>query len=262
MNGPVLEACDVSARLPGTRHDVVRHIEIAIEPGEIVVMVGPNGSGKSTTLGLLAGALRPRVGRILLHGQDLRRTARRTIALRLARLPQESTVPEGVTVEQVVRFGRHPHESWLRGEDSDGRRAVDEALERVGVQRLRTRPMETLSGGERKRAWLAMVLAQAADIILLDEPTASLDLRHQLELLDLVRELRTTLGRTVLLVLHDLDHALRVADRVVVLRDGEIFRQGAPADCLDEQALRDVFGVRGRLVEDPQGSRLAVDGVA
>ena len=262
MTAPILRVEGATVRIPGSTHDAVRDVCLDIEQGETVALVGPNGSGKSTTLATLAGALSPREGRVLLAGDDIRSYSRRALARLVARLPQDPATPEGVTVEHVVRFGRHAHSSTLRGTDRAGSAAVERALSLVGVADLRRRTMETLSGGERRRAWLAMILAQEAEVILLDEPTASLNLRHQLELLSLVGDLNRRLSRTVVIVLHDLDHAVQVAHRIVLLHRGRLYRHGPARHCLDADALRDVFGVRGHITADSDEPRLAIQGLA
>jgi len=256
---PILRAERATVRPQGSKHDAVRDVSLTIGQGEIVSLVGPNGSGKSTLLAALAGVLRPSQGRVLLSGRKIQRHGRRALARRIARLPQEPGCPEGVTVEQVVGFGRHPYASVVRDRDPGGRSAVETALHHVGMTSFRRRAMETLSGGERRRAWLAMVLAQQSEIVLLDEPTAALDLRHQLEVLDLVRKLKTSFGRTVVIVLHDLALAARLADRMAVLHRGRIYRVGPAVQCLDSETLRDVFGVHAALRPHPDGLRLIVD---
>lgn len=262
MTDPILRVENATLRIPGSNHDAVRDLCVDIGPRETIALVGPNGSGKSTTLVALAGALRPRQGRVLLDGADIQSYSRRALARRISRLPQAPATPEGITVEQLVRFGRHAHAPILGGVDADGHIAVDRSLAYVGLGELRGRAMETLSGGERRRAWLAMVLAQESDVILLDEPTAALDLRHQLELLSLVDDLKDRFSRTVVIVLHDLDHAVRVADRIVLLHRGRLYCHGPARQCLDEEALRDVFGVCGHITSAPDEPRLAVQGLA
>jgi iron complex transport system ATP-binding protein len=241
---------------------VVRDLSLAVRRGEILVLVGPNGSGKSTTLAGLAGAMGPREGRVLLDGVDLRRLSPRLRALRLARLPQSPACAEGLTVADLVLCGRHPHRRPLAGPLEADRSAVRRALRTMDLTDLRTRKVETLSGGERRRAWLAMVLAQESEILLLDEPTAGLDLRHQLELLELLVKLNREQGRTIVLVLHDLEHAARIASRLAVLHRGRLYEAGPPERCLRPDLLRDVFAVEARIGTDETGLRVVVTGSA
>lgn len=243
----VLAAEHLHLRHPGADRDAVRDVHLAVRPGELLCMVGPNGSGKSTTLAALGRSLRPRRGTVRLDGRDAWSTSRREYARRVARLPQEPHCPEGLTVEELVHGGRNPHRSFLgpwRGEDRD---AVHEALVWMDLQDLRRRTVETLSGGERRRAWLAMVLCQRAEILLLDEPTAGLDLRHAWEVLDRLQQIRRERGTAVVVVLHDLDRALACADRVAVFLRGRLYASGAPLSILDPETLADVFAVESSL---------------
>src|SRR5690606_22831035 len=227
---------------------------------EIVALVGPNGSGKSTTLAALGGALTPRLGTVLLDGKELRRYGRRALARRLARLPQEPQCAEGLTVDDLVLCGRHAHRGWLEMPRTADRSAVSAAIRTMGLAELRHRRVETLSGGERRRAWLAMVLAQRAELLLLDEPTAALDLRHQHEVLDLLVRVNRELGTSVVLVLHDLEHAAHVAHRVAVLHRGRIYASGPPEQVIVPEMLQDVFGVAARVEHENGRLRLRVDG--
>jgi iron complex transport system ATP-binding protein len=259
---PLLAAHRLHLRHPRGTRDVVRDLSLEVAPGEIVALVGPNGSGKSTTLAALAGALAPRSGAVLLAGRELRRYGRRALARRLARLPQEPACPEGLTVEDLVLCGRHAHRGWLEMPRGADRNAVSAAIRTMGLAELRHRRVETLSGGERRRAWLAMVLAQRADVLLLDEPTAALDLRHQHEVLDLLAQVNHEHRTSVVLVLHDLEHAARIAHRIAVLHRGRLYASGPPGLCLVPEMLCDVFGVAARVEDDGGRLRLRIEGPA
>jgi iron complex transport system ATP-binding protein len=259
---PLLEARRLHLRHPRGERDVVRDVSLAVWPGEIVALVGPNGSGKSTTLAALGGALAPRAGDVRLDGVDLRRIGRRALARRVARLPQEPHCPEGLTVHDLVLCGRHPHRGWLEAPRPDDRSAVSDAVRTMGLADLRHRRVETLSGGERRRAWIAMVLAQRADLLLLDEPTAALDVRHQHEVLDLLVRVNRERNTGIVLVLHDLEHAARVAQRVAVLHRGRLYHAGPPEQAIAPEMLRDVFGVAARVDDDDGRLRVRVDGPA
>jgi len=235
----------------------VRGVSLDVRPGEILALVGPNGSGKSTLLGGLGGALRPARGRVELDGRPLSGIPKREVARRLGRLPQEPVHPEGLTVEALVRQGRHPHlgvvESFAAGHAS----AVEGALREMDLLDLRKRPLETLSGGERRRAWIAMVLAQEASVLLLDEPTAALDLRHQWQVLDLLVRLNRERGLTLVVSLHDLEQAARVAHRMAVMLRGRLYEASDPERMLQPEMLRDVFAIEADVTE--RAGRLKVD---
>jgi iron complex transport system ATP-binding protein len=227
---------------------ILAGIDLTVAAGEFVALVGVNGSGKSTLLRLIAGLLKPSSGRIVLDGADLASLSRREVARRLAVLHQSLPPVPGLTVRRLVRQGRYPHRGplgMLRESDT-----MDEALEVAGVAHLADRVLDTLSGGERQRVRLALAVAQNTGVLLLDEPTAHLDIRHQLEVLDLVSSLRAARGLTVVTVLHELDHAARFAERVVALHRGRVWADGAPADVITPGLLADVFGVAGRVVVD------------
>jgi iron complex transport system ATP-binding protein len=259
---PALVAERLHLRHPNGTRDVVRDLSLSVHLGEIVVLVGPNGSGKSTTLAGLAGGMAPRQGRVLLDGSDLRSYSRRVRARRLARLPQSPVCAEGFTVEDLVLCGRHPHRRLLGGPTEADHAAVRHALRTMELSDLRHRGVDTLSGGERRRAWIAMVLAQESEILLLDEPTAGLDLRHQLDLLDLLRTINRQQKKTIVLVLHDLEHAARIASRIAVLHRGRLYEADTPERCLRPELLQDVFAVATRVVTEETGLRLVVLGSA
>jgi iron complex transport system ATP-binding protein len=251
-----LVATEIHARHPASDRDALRDVTLGVARGEILVLVGPNGSGKSTTLAVLGNQLRPRRGTVRLDGTDVRRVGRRRLARQVARLAQHPVCPEGLTVEQLAFCGRHPHRRPFAGVDRRDRDVVRAALDAVDATALREREVQTLSGGERRRAWLAMALSQEAEIMLLDEPTAALDLRHRHELMALLRRLRTEQGRTLVVVLHDLDEAAAIADRVAVMQGGRLYDVGPPAACFRPRMLRDVFGVIADVAWE--GSRVQV----
>ncbi|WP_340556767.1 ABC transporter ATP-binding protein [Streptomyces sp. GSL17-111] len=232
---------------------VLRDVDLRVPPGELTALVGLNGCGKSTLLRLVAGLLKPDRGRVLLGDDDLARLGRRAAARRVALLHQSAPAVPGMTVRQLVRQGRYAQRGPLGmlrdGEDA----AVRRALADTGVASWADRPVDALSGGERQRVRLAMALAQDTRVLLLDEPTTYLDLRHQLEVLQTVVRLRAERGMTVVMVLHDLGHAARFAERVVALRDGRIVADGAPKEVVTPAFLAEVLDVAGRVGEDPHG---------
>ncbi|MFI5776437.1 ABC transporter ATP-binding protein [Nocardia sp. NPDC051570] len=234
---------------------VVDGLSLTIEPGLITTVIGPNGCGKSTLLRALGRLLKPRAGRVLLDGKAIATQKTRDVARIVGLLPQAPIAPEGLTVADLVARGRHPHQSWLRQWSAEDETEVAAALAQTGIAELAERTLDELSGGQRQRAWISMALAQGTDILLLDEPTTYLDLAHSLEVLDLVDRLHDELGRTVVMVLHDLNLAIRYSDRLVVMRAGRIIAQGAPADVIDATLLREVFGLRAEVHTDPVSGR-------
>ncbi|MBL1077533.1 ABC transporter ATP-binding protein [Nocardia sp. 2] len=231
---------------------VIDGLDLELPGGAVTAIVGPNACGKSTLLKTLSRLLQPSDGAVTLDGADIHRMSARALALRLGLLPQQPITPEAITVEALVRLGRYPHQRLLRPWSAEDQSAVDEALRRTGTTELRDRQVDRLSGGQRQRVWIALALAQDTDLLLLDEPTTFLDLRHQLDVLDLVAELHADSGRTVIMVLHDLGQAARYADHLVVLHDGRLAAAGPPADVLDADLVRTVFGVDCRVIPDPE----------
>jgi iron complex transport system ATP-binding protein len=230
---------------------VVRDLDLQLTDGSFTAIVGPNGCGKSTLLRALGRLLRPAAGQVLLDGRAIAHTPTREVARVLGLLPQTPVAPEGLTVGDLVARGRHPHQSWLRQWSRDDEAAVAEALTWTDMADLADRPVDELSGGQRQRAWISMALAQGTDLLLLDEPTTYLDLSHQIDVLELVARLHAERGRTVVVVLHDLNLAARYAQRLVAMDDGALVASGTPEEVLTEQLLADVFDLEARIVPDP-----------
>ena len=239
--------------------EVVRGVDLTLPAGGVTAIVGPNGCGKSTLLRALARLLRPRSGSVLLDGSDIHRRPTREVARELGLLPQGAVVPEGITVEELVARGRHPHRGRWRPWSAADQAHVDAALLQTDLCELRRRPLDELSGGQRQRAWIAMALAQDTATMLLDEPTTFLDLAHRVEVLELLGRLNREQDRTVVFVLHDLNEAARHADRIVAMRAGKIAADGPPAEVLTEATLHHVFGLSCRIIDDPEsGTPLVV----
>jgi iron complex transport system ATP-binding protein len=230
---------------------VMDQLNLAIPKEKISVLIGANGSGKSTLLRSLARLLKPAGGAVLLDGKEITRLPTKEVAKRLAILPQSPVSPEGLTVLQLVRQGRYPHQSFFRQWSEKDEQAVKHALEATGLADLAEEPVDSLSGGQRQRAWIAMILAQETEIILLDEPTTYLDLAHQIEILDLLRELNRKQRRTIVMVLHDLNLACRYADHIIAVHGRGVVAQGKPAEIITPALIETVFGLRCRIIEDP-----------
>ncbi|WP_206796545.1 ABC transporter ATP-binding protein [Amycolatopsis sp. MtRt-6] len=236
---------------------VVRAASLALHAGTVTALIGPNGSGKSTLLRALARLHTPAAGSVAFaDGADLRALSGKDIAKRITLLSQQRTAPGGVCVRELVEFGRHPHRSRWGGRDAGGPAAVERALALTGLAGLADRPVQALSGGQAQRVWLAACLAQDTALLLLDEPTTFLDLRYQVEILDVVRDLADSHGVGVGVVLHDLDQAAAVADRVVLLEGGRVTAEGEPADVLTAENLTRAYGIRVDVVRDPADGRI------
>jgi iron complex transport system ATP-binding protein len=231
--------------------DIVRELHLSIPDGQITVIVGANACGKSTLLRGLARLLKPRQGSVLLDGQEIHRLGTRAVAARLGILPQQPLAPEGITVADLVARGRHPHQRWFRQWSVEDERAVAGALAATGTSELAGRSIDELSGGQRQRVWIALALAQGTPLLLLDEPTTFLDLAHQVDVLDLLARLNEDDGRTIVLVLHDLNMAARYAHHLVAMRAGRVVAQGSPAEVVTPELVADVFELDCQVVPDP-----------
>jgi iron complex transport system ATP-binding protein len=230
---------------------VVDDLSLEIPTGQITVIVGANACGKSTLLRGLARLLKPRGGAVYLDGKSIARLPSRLVATRLGILPQSPVAPEGLTVADLVGRGRYPHQRWFRQWTPEDEIAVTAALEATRTCDLADRLVDELSGGQRQRAWIAMALAQGTPIMLLDEPTTFLDIAHQVEVLDLLVELNQAEERTIVLVLHDLNHACRYAHHLVAMTAGAIVAEGKPADVVTEKLVDRVFDLDCRVIPDP-----------
>ena len=230
---------------------VVEELALEIAPGRITAIVGANGCGKSTLLRALARLLSPRSGQIVLDGVELQSRPTKEIARLIGLLPQSPIAPEGIVVADLIGRGRHPHQRifarWSRADDE----AVAAALDATGIADLADRPVDELSGGQRQRVWIAMALAQATDILLLDEPTTFLDVAHQIEVLDLLVDLNRARGTTIVMVLHDLNLASRYADEIVAVCRGRIHALGEPTAVVTAELVSEVFGLDSEVIPDP-----------
>jgi len=247
---------DLVLSYPSGDSPVIEGETITAEPGAVTALVGPNGSGKSTLLKGLANQLTPDAGSVLLDGQDVQTLETKAIARKLGLLSQESTSPNSITVEDLVYHGRYPHRGFFESVTDEDEAAVDRAIDLAGCDHLRDREVGSLSGGQKQLAWIAMVLAQDTDVLLLDEPTTFLDLHHQLEVMEIIETLRDESDITIVVVLHDIEQAARLADRMVALKEGEIQARGEPEEVVTERLLADVFEIEAEVSVTSRGPRI------
>lgn len=230
---------------------IIDQMDLDIPKGEITVFIGGNGCGKSTLLRSIARLMKPKEGSVLLDGESISRLSTKEVARKMAILPQTPVSPEGLTVLQLVKQGRYPHQSWLKQWSRKDEEIVEDALRATGMEEFRDRKVDELSGGQRQRAWIALTLAQDTDIILLDEPTTYLDMTHQIEILDLLFELNEKEGRTIVMVLHDINLACRYAHNIVAIRDREVYAQGKPEEVISCELVKHVFDMDCQVSSDP-----------
>lgn len=223
--------------------EIVHNLSLEIPEGKVTAIIGPNGCGKSTTLKALSRIL-PYKGSVTFKGSEMSALSQREFAKSLAILTQSPQAPSDLTVNDLVEMGRFPHRCFLGRGGKDDKEHVEWALAQTGVTAMRNRLLNTLSGGERQRAWIAMALAQRPEVLLLDEPTTYLDICHQLEIMQLIGRLNQELGLTVVMVVHDLNHAIMYADHVVVVKAGELVTSGAPREIITADLLAEVFKVK------------------
>ena len=230
---------------------VVHDLDLVVPDGAITAIVGANACGKSTLLRGLARIMRPRGGAVTLDGRDIHRLPTREVARIVGLLPQNPTAPEGIRVADLVARGRHPHRAALRRWSPADDEVVAGAREAAATAAPAHPPLDAPPGGQRRRAWIAMALAQDPDVLLLDEPTSFLDVAHQVDVLDLLADLNRSRGTTVVMVLHDLNLAARYSDHMVAMAAGRIVTRGTPAEVVTPQTIRDAFGLEARVVPDP-----------
>jgi ABC-type cobalamin/Fe3+-siderophores transport system ATPase subunit len=234
------------------KRTIIPELDVSIPDGSFTVIVGPNACGKSTLLRALSRLLKPTAGHVLLDGAEISTYPSKEVARRIGLLPQTSIAPDGITVLDLVSRGRFPHQSLLKQWSDADEAAVSAALQATNTTALASRFVDELSGGQRQRAWVAMALAQQTPLLLLDEPTTFLDIAHQVELLDLFSDLNHDGGRTLVAVLHDLNQAARYGTHLIAMKDGRIVAEGAPTDIVTAEMVHEVFGLRCRILPDPE----------
>ncbi|MGB0205933.1 MAG: ABC transporter ATP-binding protein [Neptuniibacter sp.] len=230
---------------------IIDGLDLTLPKGQVTAIVGPNGCGKSTLLNTLGRVLKPIQGHVYLNHHNIHGLSGREVAKQLALLAQESSAPEGMTVTDLVRFGRQPHQSWLSQWSHEDDAAVKQAISAADLCGMENCLLEELSGGQRQRAWIAMTIAQNTDVLLLDEPTSALDLGHQLEVFELLRSLSSQQSKTVVMVVHDLLSACRFSDNLIAMRDGAIIAQGNPATILTPELVHQLYGIHCDIIFDP-----------
>ncbi|WP_110928201.1 ABC transporter ATP-binding protein [Bacillus massiliglaciei] len=232
------------------RHKVFEGLNLEIKPGLVTTVIGPNGCGKSTLLKTISRIIKQRQGKVFLQGEDLSKIPTREVAKKMALLTQNPSAPAELTVEDLISYGRYPHRKNGGRLTSEDREAIEAAMEMTQTLSFRDRPLGNLSGGQRQKVWLAMALAQETDILLLDEPTTYLDMAHQLDVLKIVEELNIRKKCTIVMVLHDLNHAARFSHEMVAMKEGKIIARGTPKEIMTKNVLRSVFQIEARLIDD------------
>ncbi|MTI59351.1 MAG: ABC transporter ATP-binding protein [Firmicutes bacterium] len=235
--------------------EIVKELNLKIPKGQITTIIGPNGCGKSTILKTLARIIKAQSGTIYLNGRDIYTENSKEIAKVLAVLPQSPQAPAGLTVEELIAYGRFPYQKGFAKLKKEDRQIIDWVLETIGMKSYKQRTLDQLSGGQRQRVWIAMALAQQTDILLLDEPTTYLDLAHQLEILNLLEKLNKVEKRTVVLVIHELNNAARFADYMVAIKDGKIICDGKPEEVMIKSNLKKIFNIDAEIVKDPRNNK-------
>ncbi|MEG3756176.1 ABC transporter ATP-binding protein [Psychromonas arctica] len=240
-----------SVTLAYEQNVIAKDLSVDIPHGKFTVIVGPNGCGKSTLLRSLSRLLVPQSGEILLNGKNIHSQSTKEVAKKLGLLPQSAIAPDGIKVIDLVSRGRFPHQKWFQPWSEADQQAVELAMQATGVIDYAELNVDQLSGGQRQRVWVAMALAQETSLLLLDEPTTYLDIAHQIELMDLFQDLNQIQGHTLVAVLHDLNHACRYADHLIMIKSGQVIATGAPNEIVTEAIIQQVFGLSCLILTDP-----------
>jgi iron complex transport system ATP-binding protein len=232
---------------------IIENMNLTIPKGKVSIIIGANGCGKSTLLKTISRIVKPKKGEIFINGKDIRKQKEKNIAKEVAFLPQGPICPSGLTVKELVTYGRFPHQKLIGGLNSHDKEIIDWALAETGLMEFSDREVESLSGGQRQRAWIAMTLAQETDIIMLDEPTTYLDMSYQLEVLEVLKKLNKERNITVAIVLHELNNACRFADNIIGLKKGKVVCEGKPLDVITAKNLKEIYGIEANLQVSDNG---------
>lgn len=226
---------------------IIDDINLDIKKGKIYSIIGPNGCGKTTLMKAISRSIKPKHGQVLLYEKNIFKMKTKYVAKKIAVLSQNNNSLSDITVRELVGYGRFAHKEWWKGMEEDDKSVVDWAIEKTNLQDFQNRKINTLSGGERQRAWIAMSIAQKPEVLLLDEPTTYLDISHQLDIMELISRINEEEGITIVMVLHDINHAARYSDELVVIKDQNIFEKGDPWTILEGNVLKDVFRVEAEI---------------
>ena len=227
----------------------ITKLNVEIEKGKITTILGPNGSGKSTLLSIFAGLNKPTSGEVIINGKSIRSLKQKELAREIATVHQQNTVPSDITVKELVAYGRIPHKKYFQGNTESDDKIIEWAIKRTGLEKLKDKAVMGMSGGERQRAFIAMALAQKSEILFLDEPTTYLDIYHQVEILELVKELNEESKLTVVMVLHDINQAIKYSDNVIVMKSGEVVSSGIANEVINMDLLNSVYKIGGFINE-------------
>lgn len=234
---------------------IINNLNIDIDQGEIVSIIGPNGCGKSTLLKTLSRMIQPMNGEVFLEGKKLKTLKSKIISQKMCLLSQHNNAPMDLTVEELVYFGRIPHKKWYETKTTEDKEVVDWAIEHTGLTKYKNTRIGALSGGERQRAYIAQALCQKPKILLLDEPTTYLDISYQLEVMELVREINQKFGITIVMVLHELNQASKYSDRLIIMKDGNIVKDGEPTKVINKEVIKKVYKIDCDIDNDPQTNK-------
>ena len=237
--------------------EFIKDLSINIESGKITTILGPNGSGKSTLLGLLCGQNKFKSGHIYIDGEDILSLKYKDLAKKVAVVHQQNSVPDDITVEELIAYGRIPYKGYFQSNDNDDDRIIDWAIEKTGLDKMRDKVVMSMSGGERQRVFIAMALAQKSKILFLDEPTTYLDIYHQIEILELVKELNREEGLTVVMVLHDINQAIKYSHNSIIMKNGSVIKSGESKSVINMQLLNDVYKIGG-FIDDIKTERVFI----
>lgn len=234
---------------------VLKNISLELKRGKVYSIIGPNGSGKTTLLKVLSRSLKPNKGKVLLNNNNIFKQNTKDIAKTMAVLAQVNNANMDIKVKDLVSYGRFSHKQWWQGQQSSDNKIIDWAINKTNLQKYQNRKLSTLSGGERQRAWIAMALAQEPEILLLDEPTTFLDISHQLDVLELIRELNNDNNISILMVLHDINQAAKYSDEIFVIKEGKLYKHGDPWQIVNQKTIKDVFNVNSVILTDEETKR-------